>query len=498
MISNNEPLRPIFHILYHGSKEGVKGHNIEKYYNDFEHVRIVPARVISDRVDHWHQFSGYSFRKFTESIKFFKQQNTKVTDFKYLGNSSESFGHHYRASIKAQWLINSIQKDGLKEPVTAIVFPADDLEIQKVRMDAVIHPGSFRWYAYDLLDINPDCIVFDAFGVFEDYPKASLTECLDLFKDQTDRFEISILPNNDNYLCPQIMNINSKSYNVNMSDNVGAYESRVRGQWNEDINIFVGYDSRMSDVHIATLNSIIRTSKDIDNTPGINIRLLDYKEIEEYQREWGNQSVEFSYSRFLVPYLSGYKGWSIFVDNDYIFEYDILNLLLYINDEKAVSVVKHDYEEKYDQKFGGSSKDVWYPKKLWSSLMVFNNEHPDCKKLTPEVINNESGQYLHQFEWTAEETIGEIPKRWVWTEGYDSVETFKDSWAKHWTRGGYWIDGMDCSDIYGLNLHSAYMKMTDPSPVRFRSYLDPRKYFEMDYIANKDNSVFCRQKQLGE
>ena len=54
-------------------------------------------------------------------------------------------------------------------------------------------------------------------------------------------------------------------------------------------------------------------------------------------------------------------------------------------------------------------------------LMIFNNAHEDCKKLTPEIVNTESGKYLHQFEWT--DKISEIPDWYVFTEGHDTEET---------------------------------------------------------------------------
>ena len=103
----------------------------------------------------------------------------------------------------------------------------------------------------------------------------------------------------------------------------------------------------------------------------------------------------------------------------------------------------------------GGEKNVMYPKKLWSSFMVFNNAHEDCKKLTPEVVNTASGQYLHQFEWT--DKIDRIPDKYVFTEGMSDEN--KRYHAVHYTRGGPWIKDMDCSDISQLDLYKKYKNM---------------------------------------
>jgi hypothetical protein len=88
--------------------------------------------------------------------------------------------------------------------------------------------------------------------------------------------------------------------------------------------------------------------------------------------------------------------------------------------------------------------------------MVFNNAHEDCKKLTPEVINTESGQYLHQFQWTNANKIGAIPDRWNWCEGYSDEANFYKAGAVHFTRGGPWIKDMDCKHIKYKTIHEIF------------------------------------------
>ena len=150
------------------------------------------------------------------------------------------------------------------------------------------------------------------------------------------------------------------------------------------------------------------------------VKLLDVSKIPEYTREYANQSTEFTYSRFLIPYLENYEGFSIFVDDDYFFARSPLPFFHFLNPDDAVACVEYDFDKVSETKFNGE-KNVAYPKKLWSSFMIFNNAHEDCKKLTPEVVNTESGKYLHQFEWT--DKVSMIPERWFITEGTDTLKT---------------------------------------------------------------------------
>ena len=103
----------------------------------------------------------------------------------------------------------------------------------------------------------------------------------------------------------------------------------------------------------------------------------------------------------------------------------------------------------------GGEKNVSYPMKLWSSMMIFNNGHEDCRKLTPEVVNNESGMFLHQFKWT--DKISKIPHDKICTEGYD--DSFNETHhAIHYTRGGPWIKDMDYSHINMLDLYEKHKR----------------------------------------
>lgn len=208
------------------------------------------------------------------------------------------------------------------------------------------------------------------------------------------------------------------------------------------INLFIGWDSRERAAFHALVESVVTNTK----TP-VNIRPICLHQIESiYHRPISAQSTEFTYSRFLVPYLSGYQGHSIFVDCDFIFTADISELLTYIKPQEALAVVKHDYESNCSVKFNGEEQ-VNYPKKNWSSLMVFNNSL--CTALTPELVETESGKYLHRFEWLESESlIGEIPADWNFLVGeYDAPKEGEVPRGIHYTLGGPWFPQFEACDL---------------------------------------------------
>jgi|DEB0MinimDraft_3_1074331.scaffolds.fasta_scaffold00182_2 hypothetical protein len=136
---------------------------------------------------------------------------------------------------------------------------------------------------------------------------------------------------------------------------------------------------------------------------------INKRNIPEFTRGIEDGSTEFSFSRFLTPYLAGYKGIALFMDCDMLVRCDIHELLDYMSLTDDVAVVKHDYKSKVKTKFLGNVQHE-YPMKNWSSLILFNCYRQPVKNLTPEVVNNASGKYLHRFEWCT--NIGEIPKEY--------------------------------------------------------------------------------------
>jgi lipopolysaccharide biosynthesis glycosyltransferase len=193
------------------------------------------------------------------------------------------------------------------------------------------------------------------------------------------------------------------------------------------INIFIGYDHREAIAYHVCANSIIRhANKPISFTP------LALKNMQDYQETHTDGSNQFIYSRFLVPHLMEYNGWAIFMDGDMLVRDDIDALCALRDDSKAVMVVKHDYKTKMTEKYLGA-KNEDYPRKNWSSVILWNCGHTANKVVTPEFIETATGAQLHRFTWLADELVGELPKVWNWLP--DEFGANQDAKLLHYTLG---------------------------------------------------------------
>jgi hypothetical protein len=200
------------------------------------------------------------------------------------------------------------------------------------------------------------------------------------------------------------------------------------------INVFIGYDPREAVAFSVLAHSIeASASEPVSITP---LRLSQLKKVLTRERH-PLQSTDFSFSRFLVPYLSGYSGWSVFMDCDMLMRDDIANLWRLREERCAVMVVKHDHVPKETVKFLGEPQSK-YEKKNWSSVMLFNNGR--CRALTPEYVNTASGLELHQFKWLTDDgLIGALPDRWNHLVGYNAPR--RDAALVHYTQGGPYFPG---------------------------------------------------------
>lgn len=124
-------------------------------------------------------------------------------------------------------------------------------------------------------------------------------------------------------------------------------------------------------------------------------------------------SNQFIYSRFLVPYLMNWGGWAMYADGDMACLDDITKLWKLRESFKAVMVAKHDYKTKAARKYLGAENQD-YPRKNWSSLILWNCNHYANRKLTPDYVQAASGAHLHRFQWLADDQVGEIPLEWNW------------------------------------------------------------------------------------
>jgi lipopolysaccharide biosynthesis glycosyltransferase len=174
------------------------------------------------------------------------------------------------------------------------------------------------------------------------------------------------------------------------------------------IPIFIGYDPREAIAFHTCVNSIIRHA-----SRPVSIMPLALNNFQDYTETHTDGSNQFIYSRFLVPHLMDYTGQAIFIDGDMIVRSDIVELWKLRDLGKDVMVVKHNYKTKMTTKYLGS-KNEDYPRKNWSSVMLFNCNNYPTKKLTPEYIQKSTGAHLHRFEWTTDDRVGELPIEWNW------------------------------------------------------------------------------------
>ena len=174
------------------------------------------------------------------------------------------------------------------------------------------------------------------------------------------------------------------------------------------IPIFIGYDPREAVAYHTCANSIIRHA-----TKPVAIIPLALNLFEDYTETHTDGSNQFIYSRFLVPHLMEYTGHAIFIDGDMIVRSDIVELWEQRDLTKDVQVVKHDYKTKMTEKYLGAPNEN-YPRKNWSSVILWNcNSFPN-RRLTPQFIQKSTGSELHRFTWLDDERVGELPREWNW------------------------------------------------------------------------------------
>ncbi len=195
------------------------------------------------------------------------------------------------------------------------------------------------------------------------------------------------------------------------------------------IRIFIGFDPRESVAFNVLAYSLwARASVPVAITP---LMLGQLKPAFERPRE-KLQSSDFSFSRFMTPHLSGYEGWSLFMDCDMLARADVAELWALRDERYAMMCVKHFHVPSETEKFLGEPQSR-YAKKNWSSVMLFNN--PRCTALTPAYVSRASGLELHQFKWLGDQgLIGALPERWNHLVG---VQPYRpDAAIVHFTIGG--------------------------------------------------------------
>ena len=207
-------------------------------------------------------------------------------------------------------------------------------------------------------------------------------------------------------------------------------------------SIWVGFDPREADAFAVARHSINRHL--ITPIPVRGVVLTDLRTGGLYSRPtsrrdgrlWDDisdapMSTEFACARFLVPQLAK-SGWALFMDGDMLVRKDLLALFKEADPDKAIMVVKHNYHPPAGTKMDGQAQTV-YPRKNWSSVMLFNCDHPANQALTVEMINSVPGRDLHAFKWLDDNLIGELHPRWNWLVDHSDPDI--DPAIVHFTEG---------------------------------------------------------------
>lgn len=216
----------------------------------------------------------------------------------------------------------------------------------------------------------------------------------------------------------------------------------------EILPVYIGYDSREHDAYQVCKSSLLRHASGPVHIQPLDERMLRHAGL--YRRKWQTEngqkidtgdkrpfSTEFSFTRFLVPALTQWQGWAIFVDCDFLFRADISLIQRSFNPKYAVMCCKQVYVPKSETKMDGQVQQA-YARKNWSSFMAFNSAHPSNQRLTPHATNYEYGSWLHSFSWLAESEVGDLDHRWNWIQDCTEGEPL----AVHMTTGGPWFAHM--------------------------------------------------------
>ncbi len=189
--------------------------------------------------------------------------------------------------------------------------------------------------------------------------------------------------------------------------------------------VYLGWDSREPLAFAVAAHSIVRRA----SGPVTIIPLVRGHFHDIYTRP-PIGTTEFALTRFLCPHLSGFEGFSIFMDSDVLVQCDVYELLTMAeSSDNAVWCVQHDYEPTLGPKATGIQ--TAYPRKNWSSVMVFNNAC--CGLLTPYYVNTATPADLHRFKWTSDDAIGALPLTYNWLVG--EYEPNPDAKILHYTLG---------------------------------------------------------------
>lgn len=220
--------------------------------------------------------------------------------------------------------------------------------------------------------------------------------------------------------------------------------------------VFIGYDDREHEAYEVCRYSIItRTMSNVDIVPIKHMAMRQSGmfnrpwRIDEQGRYWDERdgkpfSTQFSHARFAAPFLAKnaqHKGWLLFMDCASLVLDDIDSLFRLADPHYAVMCVQHLHEPRDGVKMDGQLQQR-YRRKNWSSLFLWNLDHPANDRLTLDHVNNKPGAWLHAFSWLANDEIGALPEEWNYLVGHTVLGHNVLPKIVHYTTGGPWFPDM--------------------------------------------------------
>jgi hypothetical protein len=241
--------------------------------------------------------------------------------------------------------------------------------------------------------------------------------------------------------------------------------------------IWIGFDPREQDAFEVAVRSIREHLSEEIEIMGVVLPTLVERGLYQRptERRSGGQlwdsisdapmSTEFSISRFFVPmiatsYTTEPSDLALFMDCDVMARADLNELFALADPSKAIQVVQHDYQPTEATKMDGQVQTA-YPRKNWSSVMLWNVKHPANKALTLAKLNTWTGRALHGFKWLEDCFIGELPHEWNHLVGVDPPNP--DAKLVHFTLGIPSMDG------YANCEHAAEWWGSRPMPLDARA-----------------------------
>lgn len=224
------------------------------------------------------------------------------------------------------------------------------------------------------------------------------------------------------------------------------------------LSVWIGFDPREAACFAVARGSIRRHSPQPVRVAGLVLEELRSRGLYTRPTElrdgrlWdvisrSSMSTEFAISRFLTPHLAE-RGLALFADCDVLFRVNVLKIFALADPDKAVSVVKHAHVPTSDTKMNGQLQ-VPYRRKNWSSVMLFNCDHPANRRLTPEVVNSFPGLNLHELCWLKDDEIGELPQRFNYLVNYTRLPDGEEPAVVHWTEGAPCVPGHEIDEYAG-------------------------------------------------